>query len=141
MIFEKLRNVKSPERAHLRDSGIDFFIPDDLDPITIQPQERALIPLGIKVNIPLGSDMTFTNKSGIASKTGLIVGACLIDNEYRGELILNLINTSNEMVVITPWQKIVQGVLRTVQYFMPTEGQVSNTTERGEGWFWSTWLT
>lgn len=76
----KIRDVKTPTRANMYDAGIDFFIPNDYTGKTIlQPNESVLIPSGIKVNIPNGYMLTAFNKSGIASKQNLLVGACVID--------------------------------------------------------------
>lgn len=158
--YKKIRDVKSPERANHNDSGIDFYIPNGLWFITkiswwkkikeeyfnispfeewylIKAWERVLIPLWIKMELPEWYDLTFVNKSWIATNTWLIVWACLIDNWYRGELIVNLINTSNENVVIREWQKIIQWVIRNVALFEPIEEDIEEDTERWEGWFWS----
>lgn len=140
MIFEKIREVKSPIRANPTDSWIDFFVPEDDIEIYIEPWQSCLIPLALKVELPIWYDLTFFNKSWIASKTWLIVGACVIDNWYRGELVLNLINTSNEMRTIVSWQKIVQWIIRKCEYLNPIEWIVMSVTERGEWWFGSTWL-
>ena len=86
---------------------------------------------------------TFVNKSWIASITWLITGGCLVDNGYRWELILNLINTSKFQVDIKWWQKIIQWVVREVEYCIPEEidnDEYIADTIRGEGWFGSTWV-
>ena len=136
-----------PDRAHSNDSWIDFYVPDSKD-YTIAPSESVKIPLGVKALIPKGFDLTFTNKSGIASKTGLIVWACLIDVWYTWELIVNLINTSDDDVVISAWQKIVQWVIRPIEYSevqeftledFATEEAKTHTT-RWDKWFGSTWV-
>lgn len=138
--FKKVRDVKSPERAHSTDSGIDFYVPIWWWRLILW-WENVIIPLWIIVELPKGFDLTFTNKSGIASKTWLITWACLIDNWYRGELALNLINTSKYSVEIKEWQKIIQGVIRAIEYF-PLEEVVKlgEITERWKWWFWSTWI-
>ena len=158
MIFEKLRDVKSPIRAYPSDGGIDFYIPDDLKFIEVKSDranteipslwgefeikawDRILIPLGVKIKLPIWTDLTFVNKSWIAVKTWLIVWACLIDNSYRGELQLNLINTNPYSVFIKNWQKIIQWVIRSVNLSTPVEWKITDKTERWEGWFWSTWI-
>ena len=100
----KVREVKSPCRAHATDAGIDFFVPTDLteadmapkfettgDKVEVEtkdgkiaafilkPNESVLIPSGIHVNIPDGYALIYMNKSGIASKKNLHIGACLVD--------------------------------------------------------------
>lgn len=162
MKFSKIRNVKSPSRGTSKSAGIDFYIPNDYNegkPYSIPPGDRVLIPSGIKVALPSGHMLTAFNKSGVASKTGLIVGACVVDEDYQGEIHLNVINTNQPLetvtpdgiyvkdsghVVITPGEKIVQFVLLPVNYATPEETSVEdlyiNATERGEGGFGSTGL-
>ena len=82
------------------------------------------------------------NKSGIASKKGLIVGACIIDSDYQGEMHLNLWNVSNKAVVLDAGTKLVQMIL--VPILLPLLQEVVeeelfvNETERGTGGFGST---
>lgn len=140
MIFHKIRDVNNPNRANTQDSWIDFYTPNDMETLYIQPGQNVLIPLWVKIELNEWYDLTFFNKSGIASKTWLIVWACVIDNWYRWELILNLINTSSETRTILPWMKIVQWIIRKCEYILPTEWIVNSITDRWEGWFWSTWI-
>ena len=146
MKWTKTRNVSSPERANGDDSWIDFFIPNEAGTIQIMTGENVLIPLGIKLLLPEWYDFTFVNKSWITSKTWLITWACLVDNWYRGELVLNLINTSKFEVRVKGGQKIIQGVIREVSYMLPEEisedeyvsVKKTETTGRWEGGYWST---
>jgi len=99
--IDEVRPVKGPDRAHPTDAGMDFFCPkineklkEDMKnnpanegilyditskTITIPSGENAVIPSGIKVEIPYGHMGLFLNKSGVASKTDLIIGAQVID--------------------------------------------------------------
>jgi len=146
MKYVKVRDVKSPIRANINDSWIDFFIPEG-EKISILAGDNVKIPLGVKILLDEWNDFTFVNKSGIASKTWLITGACLVDNGYRWELVLNLINTSKFQVDLMPWQKIIQWVIRKVNCPIPEEidndEYIADTISeegRWEGWFWSTGL-
>ena len=79
--------------------------------IQIGPSSRVLIPLGIKTIFDSSMALVALNKSSIASKLGLIVGAQVIDSGYRGEIILNLINTSNvDRITLKSGDKIAQFV-------------------------------
>ena len=142
MKFIKVRKVKSPERGNRNDSWIDFFLPEEAWSLNIKAGDNIKIPLGVKIELPQGYDLTLTNKSGIASSTWLVTWACLVDNWYRGELVLNLINTSSNDVELKQEQKIVQGVIRRVDYMSPEEVEAFDTgiTSRWEGWFGSTWI-
>jgi len=114
--YTKIRDVKDPVRAHSTDAGIDFWYPSDIEGISIQPQQRALIPSGIKVRLPEGYALIFFNKSGVASKLGLDVGASVVDEKYFGEVHLSVINTSNSTVQLVPGSKILQGILLPMTY-------------------------
>lgn len=159
MKYTKIRKVKSPTRGTKQSAGIDFYIPDDWNEgqsYKIPPGGRVLIPSGIKVNVPTGYALIAFNKSGVASKTGLIVGAAVVDEDYQGEIHLNVINTNqfNETfgdityaaytgyVTINPGDKLTQFILLPVNYAIPEEVEIENlyqsVTERGEGGFGST---
>ena len=81
------------------------------------------------------------NKSGIASKKQLIVGACVVDSGYDGEVLVNLHNLSPESRIIEPGQKIAQAVLTpivTCGVGEVTEDSLNRTSTRGAGGFGST---
>ena len=88
----KTKNVKTPERCG-RNAGFDFFVPNVFKNVTLLPGERAIIPSGIKVRIPEDHTLIAFNKSSIATKEGLQVGACVIDENYTGEISLDVFNT------------------------------------------------
>jgi len=140
--FAKVRDVKSPLRAHATDAGIDFFIPNDSESYNIKPGESVLIPSGIKVHFDHGWALVANNKSGIASKKQLLVGAQVIDSSYQGEVHINLHNVGNNEVVISPGDKIVQFIMYNIG--LPTPEEVSledlynDISDRGEGGFGST---
>lgn len=142
MKFAKIRDVKSPCRGHANDAGIDFFVPNDFEPVVLAPHESINIPSGIKAAIPSGYALIAFNKSGVAVKKGLDVGASVIDESYQGELHLHMTNTTNDYVTINPGEKIVQFILLPVNYEMPEEvsedSLFTEKSERGEGGFGST---
>jgi dUTP pyrophosphatase len=159
MKFAKIRDVKSPNRGTPQSAGIDFFIPNDWnggEPLDLQPGGNILIPSGIKVNVPTGYALIAFNKSGVAAKKGLIVGACVIDEDYQGEVHLNVINTNHEwethrdgvyykdsgFVKIVPGEKLLQCILVPVNYANPEEVVVeelyAEESLRGSGGFGST---
>ena len=156
MKYTKIRKVKSPTRGTSQSAGIDFYVPDewnDGQPCSVPPGGRVLIPSGIKVNVPTGYALIAFNKSGVASKTGLVVGAAVVDEDYQGEIHLNMINTNQLIetfencawsghVVIKPGDKLSQFILVPVNYANPVEVELENlyteTSERGEGGFGST---
>jgi len=108
--FVKTRvTAKTPVRAYDTDAGMDFFYCGD-DRIRIDLGDSALIPTGIKMEVPLGYMLEMKNKSGIASKRSLHVGACVVDRGYSGEIFVNLHNVGLKSQYIEPGEKIAQGV-------------------------------
>lgn len=109
ILFEKTRNVKTPIYSTEGAAGLDFFIPDDIEweSKTLYHGESALVPSGIKVQLPHYLCLVALNKSGLGAK-GLNVGACLIDPDYRGEIHLNVFNTSHAGITIYRGEKLVQ---------------------------------
>ena len=112
--------------------------------IILAPHSQVLIPSGIKVNIcDKNTYLDANNKSGVATKYRLTVGAKVIDADYRGEVHINLLNNSNEFITITSGQKIVQFIHKA--YIKSNLIEISNNeydnlaqTDRGTGGFAST---
>jgi len=125
--FLKTRVVKDPSRANAHDAGIDFYVPEftpefvevlkeknpeiyiEPDKVVLGPNERVLIPSGIYCQMAKsGRALIAHNKSGVATKFGLVYGAQVVDYEYQGEIHLSLIYTGNGSCEILPGQKILQ---------------------------------
>lgn len=154
-----------------RSAGYDFFIPEvtpqllidikeknekielSADGIEIGPHERILIPAGIKMNmVKLANEMYLDygygiasiafNKSGVSVKLGLNVMACVIDEDYQGEIHISIQNTTNDPVVIKFGDKIIQflfiPVLLPALVEKPQEELFNIETVRGAGGFGST---
>jgi dUTP pyrophosphatase len=142
MKLSKIRNVKTPNRGTEKSAGIDFFIPDEFQKQIIKPGESVLIPSGIRVNVPTGYMLTAFNKSGIATKKSLLVGACVVDEDYQGEIHIHLINAGSQETEIEGGQKIIQLILVPVFYDgieeVNIEDLYTSVSERGEGGFGST---
>ena len=146
----KTREVKTPIREG-RNAGFDFFVPDDIDcdPVLngfmVNPNDSVNIPSGIRVRLPKNYCLIAFNKSGIAAKHSLIVGACVVDENYTGEIHLNLINTGKDPVLIKRGMKLVQFVMIKLSYHEICLCQTEETlykgfdkSERGESGFGST---
>ena len=142
MKVQKLRNVKTPNRGTTASAGIDFYVPEDFETVSLKPGESVLIPSGIRVQVPRGYALIAFNKSGVAVKQGLSVGACVVDEDYEGEVHLHMINTSDKDQVVATGQKLVQFVLIPISYIDVEEVEQiqSRNTERGSGGFGSTGL-
>lgn len=117
--------------------------------IILSPHSRIIIPTGIKAIInPVNSMLQANNKSGVATKLGLVVGATIVDSNYTGEIHISVINTSSTYVDITPGQKLVQFIHTPVYLTEPKEIDIDNflvqaerrtkKCGRGENWQGST---
>lgn len=142
MKLTKVRQVKTPSRGTSNSAGLDFYLPDDFQAMYLDPGKSINVPSGIKMIIPNGLAGIFFNKSGIAIK-GLMVGACVVDSDYRGEVHLNIHNVGNANVRLEPGQKITQMVMLPYESLTPqvitNEDYAKDAnTERGEGGFGST---
>lgn len=143
MLVKKIRDVKTPIRSTSKSAGIDFYVPNDYKRTLLSPGECALIPSGIKVQVPEGYALIAFNKSGVATKQGLSVGACVVDEDYEGEVHLHMINVSRVFQHIEPGQKIVQFILIPVNYadVQEVDEFPERHSERGSGGFGSTGIS
>jgi len=116
MKFLKIRPVKDPTRGTSKSAGIDLYIPFEITTIELKPGESTLIPSGLKVDVPKNHVFVAMNKSGIATKKGLSVGACVIDEDYQGEIHIHLTNISNNSTTIEGGDKIVQCLILPINY-------------------------
>lgn len=143
--FTKIRDVKSPLRGTDESAGIDFFIPNKFNhgvEYLLTPGDAVLVPSGIKLIIPKGFSGNFYNKSSIGSR-GIIVGAQVVDSDYRGEVHLNVINVSNQNFVLQPGMKLTQMLIQPILLTTPQEIKIEEyeiykNTQRGSGGFGST---
>lgn len=125
-----------PEYATPGSSGLDIRAHLDI-PVTIQPMERVLIPTGLFVELPAGYEIQVRPRSGLAIKQGI---TCLntpgtIDADYRGEIMIILINLSQEEQVIHPGDRIAQMVMQQVEKISWIPVEQLNVTERNAGGF------
>lgn len=79
--------------------------------MTVPPGESVLVPTGCTFGIPHGYMMEIKNKSGIAYKRQLLVGACVVDSGYEGEVFVNLHNVGTEPQHLEPGDKVAQAVV------------------------------
>ena len=103
-----------PVRANPSDAGLDLrFNPQEhtLVPIQIQPGESLVLGTGLKFGVPHGYMIQIMNRSGNAAKKQLMVGACVVDSGYDGEVFVNLHNIGSEPQTINPGDKIAQAVV------------------------------
>lgn len=140
----KIRDVKTPTRGTQMSAGLDFYVPNDFPGVHyLAPSQMINIPSGIKAKIPEGCALVAFNKSGVALKKGLSVGASVIDEDYQGEIHLHVYNSGDTVATIAPGEKLIQFLLIPINYTSVTEvmneQELFNAkTERGSGGFGST---
>jgi dUTP pyrophosphatase len=127
------RDVDIPSRGHATDAGVDFRCPkfdteflEDLiskeankninwktkpKRFIVPPGENITIPSGVKVEIPYGYMGLFLNKSGVASKHDVVIGAQVIDTFYSGEVHIDLHNVGTDDFVVEENMKLAQMVI------------------------------
>lgn len=139
----KERDVKTPSRGTSKSAGLDFFTPNDMERIVLAPNESALIPTGIRAQVPEGHALIAFNKSGVATKKGLIIGACVVDEDYEGIIHIHVINVSKSVAEILPGEKLTQFVLIPVNYQNVEEVTEfpERHSDRGSGGFGSTGIS
>ena len=126
-----------PSRAHPGDAGLDLCC---LDRVEIGPGERARVPTGIAIELPAGHAGLIVPRSGLAAKQGIsIVNAPgLIDEGYRGELQVLLLNTDlSRAVTLEAGERIAQLVVIPVALLTPLEVESFSESSRGEQGFGS----
>jgi len=117
--FSKVRDTaRKPDRANPSDAGLDiFFCPEDMNATVLRTNENKILPTGIKFGVPHGYMLQVMNRSSMAAKNNLIVGAHCIDSGYDGEVFIDLHNVGLIEKVIKPGDKIAQLVLVPVVPF------------------------
>lgn len=106
-------------------------------PLTLAPMQRALVPTGLRIELPEGYECQLRPRSGLALKKGitLLNSPGTIDADYRGEIGVIVINLSTESVVLNDGERICQMVIAPYTRVEWDEAESLSSTERGEGGF------
>ncbi len=110
------------------------------EPVTLKPLERTLIPTGLKIELEHGYEAQIRPRSGMSIKHGITLINCVgtIDEDYRGEVCVPVVNISNETYTIQPQERIAQMVINKVEQAQIEVVTELSDTSRGEGGFGST---
>lgn len=110
------------------------------EPVTLKSLERTLIPTGLKMELPHGYEAQVRPRSGMSIKHGITLVNCVgtIDEDYRGELCVPVINLSTEEFTINNGDRIAQMVIAPVTKADVQVVSELSDTKRGEGGFGST---
>ena len=130
---------KLPHYETLASAGMDLRA--DLEsPITLKPLERAIVPTGLFMELPVGYEAQVRPRSGLAAKKGITVlnAPGTIDADYRGNVGVILVNLSNEDFTVENGERIAQMVIAKHERAEWEEVETLSETDRGEGGFGST---
>ena len=101
-----------PVRANPSDAGLDLrFNPVNGGTQVLAAGQSAILPTGLKFGVPHGYMIQIMNRSGNAAKKQLMVGACVVDSGYNGEVFVNLHNIGSKPQTINAGDKIAQAVV------------------------------
>ena len=117
-------DVLPPTRGHPSDAGLDvYYCPQDPQEVgrNLKPGDSVILPTGLRFGVPHGYMLEVKNRSSLASKRSLIVGACVVDSGYDGEIFINIHNIGNEDQFVAKGTKIAQLVMIPVVSFRAIE--------------------
>lgn len=128
-----------PAYATSQSAGVDLHA-NISEPISLEPLYRKLIPIGLYIALPAGTEAQIRPRSGLAYKEGITVlnAPGTIDADYRGEIGVLLVNLSDKNVVIHDGDRIAQMVIAKYESVDFKEVSTLSETVRGEGGFGST---
>lgn len=134
MKYKKLtETAKTPTYATKNDTCADLYADED---VTIQPHTVGKISTGLAFEAPEGFYFRILPRSGMSSN-GIIVTAGVVDNQYRGDIIVALHNSTNEVYEVHKGDKIAQVEMRNFHQMEMEEVTKLSETERGNGGFGS----
>ncbi|MDX1904314.1 MAG: dUTP diphosphatase [Thermonemataceae bacterium] len=130
---------ENPSYATIGSAGMDLRANLD-SPVTLAPMEKAVIPTGLFVQLPLGYEGQIRARSGLAIKKGitLLNGVGTLDSDYTGEIRVGLINLSQEPYTIEDGERIAQLIVAQYTHIIWQNVSHLDETQRGEGGFGST---
>lgn len=129
----------APAYATAHAAGLDLRANID-ESIELKSLERVLVPTGLLMELPIGTEAQIRPRSGLAFKNGITVlnTPGTIDADYRGEIKVLLVNLSNEPFTIEPGERIAQMVVAKHEQVQWEEQNELSESERGVGGFGST---
>mgnify|MGYP003634282818 FL=1 len=147
--YRRLRgDVIPPTRGNPSDAGLDvFWNPEDasVSAMNIKSGDSVILPTGLQFGIPHGYMLQVMNRSSVAAKRHLVVGAHCVDSGYKGEVFINLHNIGKETQIISRGMKVAQLVMVPVVSFRALETKEDTyswypitISDRGDGALGST---
>lgn len=124
------QDAKLPTHGHPGDAGMDFYALED---VVFPPGRQVKVHTGVAIEIPEGHVGLVWDKSYISFNLGLKAMGGVIDAGYRGEIIMNLLNTGDKEVIIEKGHKIAQMLIQKFEHCEIKEVTDLSETVRGHG--------
>lgn len=123
-----------PAYATPQSAGMDLRANIE-EPITLRPMERKLVPTGLYMALPAGFEAQIRPRSGLALKHGITVlnTPGTIDADYRGEIMVLLVNFSDKDFIVNDGERIAQMIIARHETAVFSEVEELDETERGAG--------
>ncbi|MCP1230830.1 dUTP diphosphatase [Acetobacter indonesiensis] len=133
------QDLPLPSYATAGAAGMDLIAAVQ-ESLTLHPGGRTLVPTGLRIALPPGYELQVRPRSGLAFKNGIILpnSPGTIDEDYRGEVGVIMLNAGDQPFVITRGMRIAQAVVAPVERVSWDECDELDETERGTGGFGST---
>ncbi|OGJ01300.1 hypothetical protein A3G53_00605 [Candidatus Nomurabacteria bacterium RIFCSPLOWO2_12_FULL_44_11] len=125
-----LKDAKLPTHGHPGDAGVDFYTVED---VIFAAGKQGEVRTGIAVEIPENHVGLIWDKSSISFNLGLKIMGGVVDSSYRGEIIMNLLNTSNKDVLLPKGHKVAQMLIQKFEHCDILEVSELSQTVRGTG--------
>lgn len=127
----------TPEYKTPGASGFDLAA---ADMYVIEPGKMAVIDVGLRIAVPQGYELQIRSRSGTTTRRNLVVaqGVGTVDSDYRGPVLVALLNLSNSVQMINHGERIAQGVICAVERAVFNPVLLLDETQRGNGGFGST---
>lgn len=122
--------AKLPTKGHPGDAGMDFYA---IEKVLFAPKSQMRVHTGVAIEIPDGYVGLIWDKSSVSFNMGLKIMGGVIDSSYRGEIIMNLLNTGDKEVVMEQGQKVAQMIIQKFEDCDIVEVSELSDTVRGEG--------
>jgi dUTP pyrophosphatase len=135
-LFFKLRTptARTPTKAHADDVGYDLYADQSL---IIPPRDRKFVKTGLQIKVPSDCYGRIASRSGLSTKHKIDVAAGVVDKNYRGEIMVGLINSSDEPFHVEFGMKIAQLICELVRYPNLVQVDEMDSTDRENSGFGS----
>lgn len=124
------KDARLPTHGHPGDAGMDFYALED---VVFLPRKQMRVRTGVAIEIPEGHVGLIWDKSSVSFNMGLKIMGGVIDAGFRGEVVMSLLNTSDNEVILEKGYKVAQMIIQKFEDCDILEVDEISDTVRGEG--------